>query len=200
MGIIKSDDSKESFENNPKLKARLSLRYFERFVLGRLSVILISIVFTLLIYLPAWWGLVWCSKHMSPVVQQMAKLSIFALTGSALFVMSIYLLWRNWMFLQRGIRVEGKVIGESRPESDAEHPVVLFKDLEGRSHVVKSKAGSNYEPKKGSPMKVCYNPNNPKDVILGSLFINWVKNFLMGCTSAAVLSYVWICFRQIFPG
>jgi len=68
-------------------------------------------------------------------------------------------------------------------------------DLHGKNHVVKSVVGSSYGPQKGAAIAVCYNPDNPKDVIMGSLALSFIARLLPVLVGAALMFFAYLAFK-----
>jgi hypothetical protein len=109
--------------------------------------------------------------------------------GSLFLWVSISFLSNLLKLSQSGIRTQGKVIGLSVDGADSrdKFPVVSFKDDSGKTVVVRSKIGSTLAPKKGAAIDICYDPNDPKNAILGPLWVNGLLIFMFGCLGLAML-------------
>ena len=125
------------------------------------------------------------------------QIIIGALFALACTAGGAYQLVRFWGFLQRGVRVEGMVLGASIEDRGAKYPVVSFMDQHGKTHVVKSKVGSDWAPKKGTEMNVRYNPDNPKDVILGSLVLSFIARLLLLLVGIAGIVFAVMAYKSL---
>ena len=126
------------------------------------------------------------------------KASLLGLAGMATLGAGFFLLWRHWLLMSKGVRTKGKVIAlpVTGGWDRAKFPVVKFNDLNGVSHTVRSMVSSSYGPRIGREWDVCYNPDNPEEVIFGSLLLSWIARMLLGCAGAVMLVFAWVCFNS----
>jgi hypothetical protein len=123
---------------------------------------------------------------------------IIALVGLVGLGFFAYYLVKYVKLAINGVKCRGKVIelseghtaGWGRPYF---HPIVKFEDRNGESIEVRSKTGSTIKVKVGSSMAVCYDPKNPQEAIMGSLWVNGVGMLLLGLAGLGMLAlgYYW---------
>jgi hypothetical protein len=106
-------------------------------------------------------------------------MSAFALIFSALFSYGgIYAFFSNLRFLRVAVETEGEVVGEKEEQGSRSidySPVIRFSTESGQKMTFISDFGANVGiPKKGSKVKVLYDPEHPHHAKWNNFFFMWI--------------------------
>jgi hypothetical protein len=115
------------------------------------------------------------------VVFGIFMLALLAACGF-LFLLGVVLAWRAAVLARYGARVEGLVVGshvEAGHDGPIEYRIVEFTDLHGNTQRQRLTLSSSDDPPVGQPMRLVYNPRDPKEVSGASFGMLWM--FPLGC-------------------
>jgi len=113
------------------------------------------------------------------------------LLGMIFFIPSIYKIYSYFIFSNKAVSVYGIV--DKTPAGGGSgfggRPLVQYKDVQGRVHVIKSKVKTHFivAPQKGEKIKVLFLEKNPQTAIVDSIFHRIVLPLIFSVIGACVV-------------